>query len=584
MARYRGPSDASVAISGILSGLATIERGYRSDARDKDKFREALILQDRKTQYLGEQARADRDLRKFEFQWKTLTDRKKTALDTLESLNDERASLGVTDAQWRTIKYFEQTDDFQDITSAYTASNDEGVDNALFSYTDTDKQIQNLMSDVEMINTNIRISKELDIKMTAMSSELGAGLPEFYEKYRKFEPPTGANLSDEEIMIASFNISDVERGKIYDELIKQKPEMFGDIYENEVLQDLIRREISTQYSPAIARATELQTMKIQLDASKATSEASRLGDFQALAQSLEVEAQLALLEMGTVFQHLIFPPGEDGIADANKDIKTLFNDLKDIEGFPEGQAKAISEAIVSTPHDQFTNTIGPMMASVFNTLAKSTDDVELNTARQIKAALEKSNVYGYMDEESQEKFLFNLDLFFNRRGMLQKTMKQQGKYLIDKLGINNKNEETTIINPDAALNYIGLNNQEGETADIFDYVTTDEMESAWDSLNTEQKRIYGDDYDSFVAARKTGYNNLIGYGKISPDSLNAIVNSEVPLLNEIINNNFSTNGSSDFLDVPISDNEFQDYNPDFLGRGFDAGVSEEEIEKHNLKN
>jgi len=59
-------------------------------------------------------------------------------------------------------------------------------------------------------------------------------------------------------------------------------------------------------------------------------------------------------------------------------------------------------------------------------------------------------------------------------------------------------------------------------ADIYDYVTVEEMKSTWDSLNAEQKRIYGDNYDSFVAGRQSSFNNMIEYGKISIDSLTSL--------------------------------------------------------------
>ena len=382
MARYRGPSDASIAISGILSGLATIERGYRADAREKDKFREALILQDRKTQYLGEQARADRDLRKYEFQWKTLTDEKKYALDKLENLDAERAQLGVSDEQWKTLKYFDQTEDFADISNAYQSSNDEEVDNALFSYTDMDKQISNLMTQVDNVNQNVRISRDLNRKIRSMSSELSAELPGFYEQYRDVSEP-GEDLTDVERMEAAFDVDDAERTQIYDALKAQSPDMFGDIDTNPVLQDLVRREISTQYSPAIARAKDVQTLKSQLDQSEATAEANRVGDFDKLAASLEQEAQLALIQVGTTFQNLIFPPKDEGIALANDAIEQLLKDLIAIPGFPAGQAKAISEAIVSTKQDQMTTTLGPLMAGVFNTIAKSTNVDDVKNAKLI---------------------------------------------------------------------------------------------------------------------------------------------------------------------------------------------------------
>ena len=522
MARYRGPSDASVAISGILSGLAAVERGYRADARDKDKFREALILQDRKTQYLGEQARADRELRKFEFQWKTLTDDKKYALDKLETLDAERADLALSDAEWKSLKYFDKTGDFQDISSAYKASNDEKTDEALFSYTDTDKQIQNLMTSVEMINTNIRISKEFNRKIASMSSELGAELPGFYEEYRDYTP-ADADIPEVERLKRAFTVEDTEMNKIYEALKLERPDMFGDIDTNEVLQDLIRREIGTHYSDAIQRATGIQTMHDQAKNQKIAEDAAITGDYATLQSSLLTGANLALEQISTVWQHIKFQPGEDGVEDAQKVISSLFEDLTEIPGLPEAQAKAISEMIVDLPANQYIK-IGPLMANVFSTLqSEDATPGDITTAKAIEAALVKNGVYGYMDDEAKKTFTTQLGIFYTQRDLLQKAVASQGEYLTRKLSIDKKKNKKDDINTDKALEYIK---------------GSDSTDSYWTFDNQSET----------VSSGTSGTNvpAII-------DSINAIDNSEVPLLNEIINNNAKSPSAQEDWDANVPD-------------------------------
>lgn len=539
MARYRGPSDASVAISGILSGLAAVERGYRAEARDKDKFREALILQDRKTQYLGEQARADRELRTLEFKWKTLTDDKKYALDYLETLDAERADLALSDAEWKSFKYFDKTGDFQDISSAYTASNDEKTDEALSSYTNTEKDIQNLMTSVEMINTNIRISKEFNRKIAAMSSELGAELPGFYEKYRDYTP-ADAGVTEVERLKRAFTVEDTEMNKIYEALKLERPDMFGDIDKNEVLQDLIRREIGTHYSTAIQRATGIQTMHYQAKNQKIAEEAAITGDYGTLQSSLLTGANLALEQMSYVWQHIKFQPGEDGVADANKAISSLFEDLTEIPGLPEAQAKAISEMIVDLPANQYIK-IGPLMANVFSTLqSEDATAGDITTARAIEAALVKNGVYGYMDDEDKKTFTTQLGIFYTQRDLLQKAVASQGEYLTRKLGIDKKKNN---INTNKALEFINQD-KEPKTSPSADISST----GGSDSSGTGSWNWAADNQSETVSSDTSGTNvpAII-------DSIDAIDNSEAPLLNEIINNNAKGPSAQEDWDANVPD-------------------------------
>jgi len=213
----------------------------------------------------------------------------------------------------------------------------------------------------------------------------------------------------------------------------------------------------------------------------------------------------------------------DGVVDAQKVISSLFEDLTEIPGLPEAQAKAISEMIVDLPANQYIK-IGPLMANVFSTLqSEDATPGDITTAKAIEAALVKNGVYGYMDDEAKKTFTTQLGIFYTQRDLLQKAVASQGEYLTRKLSIDKKKNKKDDINTDKALEYIK---------------GSDSTDSYWTFDNQSET----------VSSGTSGTNvpAII-------DSINAIDNSEVPLLNEIINNNAKSPSAQEDWDANVPD-------------------------------
>ena len=63
---YGGISEEAMVVTSVLSGLSSLERQHREALRDKDKFRQSFILQERRIKHAAEESRLDREERRLQ--------------------------------------------------------------------------------------------------------------------------------------------------------------------------------------------------------------------------------------------------------------------------------------------------------------------------------------------------------------------------------------------------------------------------------------------------------------------------------------------------------------------------------------
>jgi len=273
----RGMSEEMMTLTGILTGLATIERQYREDRKDKEKFREGLILQDREMKWRSDEAYMDREARKLETSFRYIYDDKKQAQKNLAELDKFFITSGMELKEWESLDYINQTEDFKTYQSHLSKVKEEETMSALNDYSSSDETLRNLSDDITNLEVENKYTKFIMTKGSQITAEMGTTLPLLYEKYRDFSPYEGIQ-DEEKALIGAFTIDPAEEAMIFKELQTLRPDMFADLTEqtdketglvteaDKVMVSLVRRQIAPLVDPSIKRYSELASI-IAADAS-----------------------------------------------------------------------------------------------------------------------------------------------------------------------------------------------------------------------------------------------------------------------------------------------------------------------------
>lgn len=418
---YPSVSEEMMTLTSIVASIDAVAQNLRAEKRDKEEFREKLILSDRDMRWRSDEAQKNRDAQvlrdSFQYGFGKLSEIEAS----IEKLDEEIASTGATQEQWESLDYINQTDGFQEYTkSVKNRQEEEGFD-SLNAFAATKDNMEAITQEFSDLSTELKYKKFLMSKITGFATELGTGLPQLYEQYR--DKTTGGKFqTDYDRLVDQFTLDEKEQNLLFEGLAEN--EMFSDIKNDKVLQMLVKRQIAPLYDVSIAKYKEGMSALGGEQAYKNAIAAREQGDVESEYNWLLKGMESTSLGMRERFSVPTYPKGDKGTKQLQKNIEKLSNELQTVPGFPEVWADNISQVMASPPDEQF-QVFGKLISDALSNMDDKPGTPQAKMSKQTIDALIRSGVLGNMvDEDRVRDFITQYNMYTVYKDRQQRLLKE----------------------------------------------------------------------------------------------------------------------------------------------------------------